>query len=98
MASKPRRWHLSDMKRKVWLAPPGEPIEGRAPVLFAYNDERGGVCAIVAMTPAPFVVTVVTRRNARQRKQLRKAVMQPSRVSGRRGRLLRYSRRISEAS
>ena len=95
---KPRRWMAGDLHRSSYMSQAGVRAEGRAAVAYAYNEGRGGVCAIVAMTEPPFVITVVTRRDSRIGQRARRERLVAERLHGRRGRRARYERRLNEAS
>ena len=63
---KPRNWMKRDALRAKGLERGGAPLEKRAPYGYAYNDEQGGVCVVLAMTEPPRALTVVTRALQRQ--------------------------------
>ncbi|MFI5399221.1 MAG: hypothetical protein ACHQ9S_27135 [Candidatus Binatia bacterium] len=87
---KPRRWMARDMHRH---APPAE----HAPLAYAYNPIRGGVCAIVAMAYSPFVITVVVRKYARQEQRLREERARADRRAATGPRPTRFLRRLKDA-
>ena len=66
---KSRSWMQDDRRR------PRQSGSDLAPVHFAYNTNRPGICLLVVMTDRPFVTTVVTRAEARQRDRRREEMM-----------------------
>jgi hypothetical protein len=80
---KPRGWMKDDHRREWGLRRHGLNANHLAPLGYAYNDELGGVCVVLAMTDPPFVVTVVTREMRRERRQRFSFVIQAERRHGR---------------